>query len=101
MGWSVNSSQYFKALTAVSVVGVVLGAGYFLWSFQRVFQGPLNPKYQDITDMNLLEKITVWPLVVITVVLGVYPALYLDLIQPAVVKLSEHMAMPWIAGALR
>ena len=51
--------------------------------------------------MNSREIATIWPLAVITVILGVYPALYLDLIQPAVVKLSEHMAMPWVAGALR
>jgi NADH-quinone oxidoreductase subunit M len=99
--WAINSSRYFKTVTAISVVGVVLGAGYFLWSFQRVFQGPLNPKYKDLPDMNAREIATIWPLAIITVVLGVYPALYLDLIQPAMTKLSEHMAMPWVTGALR
>ena len=100
-GRTVDSDIYFKLLTSVSVLGVVLGAGYFLWSYQKVFQGPLNPKYANLEDMNLREMVTVWPLAILAVVLGVYPALYLNLIQPTINRLSEHMAMPWVAGAIR
>jgi len=90
--------MFFKILTGVSVVGVVLGAGYFLWSYQRVFQGPLNPKYQNLTDMNAREGLCVWPLAIITVVLGVYPALYLDLVNPAINVLARQIGMPWVTG---
>jgi NADH-quinone oxidoreductase subunit M len=95
---SFNSSVYFKTLTAFSVIGVVLGAGYFLWSYQKVFQGPVNPKYADLQDVNLLEKVTLWPLAIITVVLGVYPKLYLDVVSPSIQALSQHMAQsfPWL-----
>ena len=96
--WSWQSSMFFKILTGVSVVGVVLGAGYFLWSYQRVFQGPLNPKYQNLTDMNAREGLCVWPLAIITVVLGVYPALYLDLVNPAINVLARQIGMPWVTG---
>ncbi len=98
----VNSSKFFKTLTAVSVAGVVLGAGYFLWSYLRVFQGPLNPKYEGLSDMTLREKVTVWPLAVVTVILGIYPAFYLDAVNPSLVRLSEHLArwgFPWLATA--
>ncbi len=94
--WTVNSSIFFKVLTSCSVVGVVLGAGYFLWSYQKVFQGELNPKYENIQDMNLLEKFCVWPLAIITVFLGLYPAIYLDLIGPSMKALSAAMEFPWI-----
>ena len=97
---SVSSSVYFKVLTSFSVIGVVLGAGYFLWSYQKVFQGPINPKYAGLEDVNVLEKVTLWPLAIITVVLGVYPKLYLDIVNPAINALSQHMAgsFPWLKG---
>jgi NADH-quinone oxidoreductase subunit M len=85
---SVSSSVYFKVLTSFSVIGVVLGAGYFLWSYQKVFQGPVNPKYAALEDVTLLEKVTLWPLAIITVLLGVYPRLYLDVVNPSINALS-------------
>ena len=92
----VSSSVFFKVLTGVSVLGVVLGAGYFLWSYQKVFQGPLNPKYQGLEDMNFREKICVWPLAIIVVLLGVYPAPYLDLVTRSINTLTEQVGMPWV-----
>ncbi len=98
---TVSSSGFFKWLTGISVIGVVLGAGYFLWSYQKVFLGPLNPKYENVTDMSAREKLTLWPLAIIVVVLGVYPALYLDLVGPSIQKLVSQMAVtiPWLKGA--
>ena len=94
--FAIDSSLFFKTLTAISVVGVVLGAGYFLWSYQKVFQGDLNPKYKEITDINLREKLCVWPLAIITVILGVYPALYLDYINPTMNMLARQVGMDWL-----
>jgi NADH-quinone oxidoreductase subunit M len=95
-GREIDSDLWFKWLTGISVGGVVLGAGYFLWSYQKVFQGPLNPKYANLEDMNVREMVCIWPLAIISVILGVYPSLYLDLIQPAINQLANHMAMPWL-----
>ncbi len=94
--WTWNSSKFFKVLTGVSVIGVVLGAGYFLWSYQKVFQGPLNPKYANLADMTLREKLMLWPLAIIIVILGVYPRLYLDLVNPSINTLAEQIGMPWL-----
>jgi NADH-quinone oxidoreductase subunit M len=69
---SVSSSVYFKVLTSFSVIGVVLGAGYFLWSYQKVFQGPLNPKYANLEDMTVREMVTVWPLAIMSITAGRY-----------------------------
>jgi NADH-quinone oxidoreductase subunit M len=97
-GHSVESQLWFKVLTSISVGGVVLGAGYFLWSYQKVFQGPLNPKYANLKDMNVLEMVTIWPLAISSVILGVYPSFYLNVIMPSINALSEHMQMPWVTG---
>ncbi|RPH49578.1 MAG: NADH-quinone oxidoreductase subunit M, partial [Planctomycetota bacterium] len=97
-GREVRSDLWFRVLTGISVGGVVLGAGYFLWSYQKVFQGPLNPKYANLEDMNVREMICVWPLAIMTVILGVYPSLYLDVIMPAINKLATDMNMPWVSA---
>ncbi|MBI3857911.1 MAG: NADH-quinone oxidoreductase subunit M [Planctomycetes bacterium] len=96
-GRTIQSDYWFKVLTSISVGGVVLGAGYFLWSYQKVFQGPLNPKYASLEDINVREMVTVWPLAILTVILGVYPSFYLNLIQPAINRLVDHMHMPWVS----
>jgi NADH-quinone oxidoreductase subunit M len=97
-GRSIESQIWFRLLTGISVLGVVLGAGYFLWSYQKVFQGPLNPKYANLEDMTPREMFTVWPLAIMSIILGVYPSFYLNLIQPAINRLADHMNMPWVSG---
>jgi NADH-quinone oxidoreductase subunit M len=97
-GRDIASDLWFKVLTGISVGGVVLGAGYFLWSYQKVFQGPLNPKYANLEDMTLRESLTVWPLAIMCVILGVYPSFYLNVIQPSINLLSDHMNMPWVSS---
>src|SRR5262249_23538300 len=92
----IESQFWFKLLTGISVTGVVLGAGLFLWTCQKVFQGPLNPKYASLEDMNAREMICIWPLAIISVILGVYPSLYLNAIQPAMERLATHVGMPWV-----
>ncbi len=64
----------YPVFTAIAVSGVVLGAAYFLWSYQRIFFGPLNEKYENITDINDRELFTLIPLAILAVFVGVYPA---------------------------
>ncbi len=84
-------SQMFnlKAITVISTVGIVLTAGYFLWTYQRMFLGELNPKYADLPEINGRELFTLVPLGVIIVLLGVYPAPLLDLIRVSLNGLVE------------
>jgi NADH-quinone oxidoreductase subunit M len=65
--------------TILSTLGIVLGAGYMLWTFQRVFMGTLPEKWDDVlTDVNGREIFTLAPLAIIIIVLGVYPTPALD-----------------------
>jgi NADH-quinone oxidoreductase subunit M len=63
----------FPIATAISVSGVVLGAAYFLWAYQRIFFGQLNPKYEKIPEINAREIFTLAPLALLTLFVGVYP----------------------------
>ena len=74
----------FKMLTILSTIGIVVGAAYFLWTLQRVFLGDLNPKYADIPEINKREIATLVPLGILTIVLGVWPSIAINMFNEAV-----------------
>jgi NADH-quinone oxidoreductase subunit M len=76
------------ALFATS--GVILSASYALWLYRRVVLGDLiKESLKSITDMGTREKMIFVPLIAMTLLLGVYPALVLDVIGPSVAALVE------------
>ncbi|MBE3638716.1 NADH-quinone oxidoreductase subunit M [Mangrovicoccus algicola] len=69
----------------VASTGLILSAAYGLWLYRRVMLGDLiKESLKTIGDMNLREKAVFAPLVAITLVLGVYPALVTDVIGASV-----------------
>ena len=65
--------------------GVILSAAYALWLYRRVVFGDLiKESLKTITDMGTRERVIFAPLVAMTLLLGVYPALVLDIIGPSV-----------------
>ncbi|MCP4749891.1 MAG: NADH-quinone oxidoreductase subunit M [Proteobacteria bacterium] len=65
--------KVFQVATIISGLGIIFGAGYMLWAYQRVFFGKLNQKYKDLTDMNFVELASVVPLICIVIYLGILP----------------------------
>ena len=77
------------ALFATS--GVILSAAYALWLYRRVVMGDLiKESLKSITDMGTRERVIFAPLVVMILLLGIYPALALDVIAPAVENLVSN-----------
>jgi NADH-quinone oxidoreductase subunit M len=77
------------ALVATS--GVIFSAAYALWLYRRVVLGDLiKESLRSITDMTGRERMIFAPLVVMTLLLGVYPALVLDMIGPSVAALIDN-----------
>ncbi len=78
----------FQANTWVALVattGVILSAAYALWLYRRVALGDLiKESLRSITDMTTRERWIFAPLIVMTLLLGIYPALVLDVIGPSV-----------------
>ena len=71
-------------ISVLAATAVVLGAAYMLWMVQRVFFGPLtHGENKGLKDMNLREWVTVLPLVVLVVVMGLAPQPLLDVIAPS------------------
>ena len=78
-------------VAAVATTGVIFSAAYALWLYRRVVMGDLiKESLKAITDMNAREKWIFAPLVVMTLLLGIYPALILDVIGPSVAALVEN-----------
>ena len=78
-------------VAAIATTGVIFSAAYALWLYRRVVMGDLiKESLKTITDMTTREKLIFTPLVVMTILLGVYPALVLDIIGPSVTALVEN-----------
>jgi NADH-quinone oxidoreductase subunit M len=69
----------FKTLTIFAVAGIVITAGYWLWTLQRMFLGTLNEKYKSLPDINGRELFTLVPLGLIVIFLGIFPMPVLNL----------------------
>ena len=84
----------FQANTWVAffaTTGVILSAGYALWLYRRVVLGDLiKESLKSITDMTTRERAVFAPLVVMTILLGVYPSLVTDIIGPSTAALISN-----------
>ena len=74
---------------AIGVLGIVFTAAYILWKIvQHVFLGEFDQEKWDLathkavlTDMTTFEKVTMWPLVILMVLIGLYPSLIVRLLN--------------------
>jgi NADH-quinone oxidoreductase subunit M len=65
------------------VLGVLLGAAYLLWLFQRVCFGEISEANQGLGDLTLTEKLIAAPMVGLMIVIGVAPSLLFHYLEPA------------------
>lgn len=73
-------------------LGIVLGAAYMLWLYQRVFFGPLeNERNKTLVDMDAREWVCVFPLVVLAFWIGIYPRPVLDYIAVPVKTIVKQV----------
>ncbi len=78
---------------AFATSGVILSAAYALYLYRRVVFGDLiKEALKTITDMTRREKAVFAPLIAMTLLLGIYPALVTDIIGPSVAALTTTYA---------
>ena len=87
----VGSFPVFPVLVIISGAGIVITAGYFLWTIRRMFLGKLNERWANLPDISFRELVTVVPLMILMVLIGVYPSILLKLMNPALTELSRVM----------
>lgn len=76
-----------KLAGALAATGIIIGAAYMLWLYQRVFFQEVNPNIKGYKDMDLREIITLSPLVVLVLWIGVYPNTFLSFMHESVKEL--------------
>jgi len=74
-----------KIWAVVAASGIVLGAAYMLWLYQRTMFGEItNPKNEQLPDLGLREVATFVPLLILAVWIGLYPKPFLDRLSTSV-----------------
>src|SRR5262249_57456657 len=73
-----GSFAILPVVTIRSVFGVVLTAGYLLWMLRRAFYGPLNLKWNRLTDATWREATPLIALTVVIVLVGIFPKPIID-----------------------
>jgi NADH-quinone oxidoreductase subunit M len=87
----VGSFPVFPVLVIISGAGIIITAAYFLWTIRRMFLGKLTPRWENLPDINFRELVTVVPLMILMVLIGVYPSVLIKLMDPALTELSRIM----------
>src|SRR5512139_498155 len=82
-----------KAIYAViSSIGIILGAGYMLWLYQRVIFGKVtNPHNEHLADKNFREITAALPLVILVFVIGLYPNAAFQVMHASADNLIKHV----------
>ncbi len=81
-----------KAWAAWGVLGVVLGAAYLLWLYQRIMFGSVTQEVNKaIPDLNLREYAVLLPLVAMAFWIGIYPKPFFDFINNPVDKIVRQV----------
>src|SRR6266446_2400941 len=89
---------YSKLWAAFAASGVVLGAAYMLWLYQRTMFGKVeNPKNEHLSDLNLREVATFVPLLILAVWIGLYPAPFLRRLDPSVQHVIARVSPQYAA----
>ena len=71
----------FRVLAFWAVVGLVLVAAFNLILMQRVVMGPVRPEWQDLAPVSTRELVTLVPLMCAVIVLGIVPAVLVNVIN--------------------
>jgi NADH-quinone oxidoreductase subunit M len=79
------------AYAAIATFGIVLAAWYLLTAVRRTLFGLLNPANEHLTDMTPREVALMLPLVVFFFLIGLFPNLFFEKINPAVGGLASRM----------
>jgi NADH-quinone oxidoreductase subunit M len=73
--------------------GVIWGAAYLLWMYQKVFYGPIHhDENKALPDIGAREQISLWPLAVMALVMGVVSPYWMKSIDPSVAAVRTQNA---------
>jgi NADH-quinone oxidoreductase subunit M len=81
-----------KPYAVIASLGIILGAGYMLWLYQRVALGKItNPHNELLADMNMREVVAALPLVALVFIIGLYPNGVFNVMHASVSNLIQQV----------
>ena len=86
----VGTFTRYPVAAVIATFGIVLAALYILIPVQRALHGPTTPGNENLSDLNLREKIAIAPVIAVIVVLGFYPSPLLRIINPAAAQVVSQ-----------
>jgi NADH-quinone oxidoreductase subunit M len=86
---------------ALAVIGIVLGAAYMLWLYQRVMFGKLeNPLNEVLPDLNMRELATFMPLIILAFWIGIYPTYFTKYLEEPVNAIVERVRVDYFKSGV-
>ncbi|MCM2278044.1 MAG: NADH-quinone oxidoreductase subunit M [Oligoflexia bacterium] len=83
--------QASRATAVVAALGVIFGAVYMLWMFQRVMFGPVNHKENEsLKDLSFRELAVLIPMIVAIFAMGVFPNFFFSKLDPSISRFLER-----------
>jgi len=86
-----GSFPVLPVFTAISMLGLLFTGAYILKGIKKVLHGPLNERWahgeHKLTEINTREVLVMIPLMTLILVIGIWPAWILDVINKAVMAL--------------
>ncbi|MBD8057430.1 NADH-quinone oxidoreductase subunit M [Cellulomonas sp. JH27-2] len=95
----VGSFARHPAAAIVASTGVVLAAVYVLWTYQRIFTGPVKDGLETMPDLRPRETWAIAPLLAAMIVLGFVPGPALDLVRPPASVTLEQVGVTDLPAA--
>jgi NADH-quinone oxidoreductase subunit M len=68
-----GSFPVFRTMVILSATSVIITAAYYLYAIHRMFLGKVNERYRGLPDLNWRERLSLYPLGALSIVLGFYP----------------------------
>lgn len=81
-----------KAYATFAASGMILGAVYMLWMYQRVFLGKItNPANAEMKDIGTREKLLLLPVILVMLWIGVYSEPFLRRMGPSLLRVQQRI----------
>lgn len=75
----------------LAATGIIIGAGYMLWLYQRMFYMETAPKMAGLADLNGRELLTLLPMVILIFWIGLYPNTFLGFMHVSVADMVSKV----------
>ncbi|MBF6600613.1 MAG: NADH-quinone oxidoreductase subunit M [Dehalococcoidia bacterium] len=87
-----GSFDTYTVPTIVSVFGILLGAGYILWTIQRIFFGPPTVRWAHLPDANAWwERVPMAAMTLAIIAVGVRPSLVTSVLDGGIINIVKAL----------